>query len=228
MNYIPGMKHADRPDIIKFFYEEPAWLESQSADDDPDARERNAPDSLAQFLASRPYYRGYLAGSSLAAGTIGLTSIDRHKAMREILLSLGVARRISIRTASSPEPADDPSILIDRPGDVLMATFGGEPVGAAEAIALRTDERRRWLNVLRGILDSGAIVLFPEPAHHGHDWDIYSPIPLLSVMQPVLTGIAADDLRVFAIPHNRARSEEKFYFEQYDPDLFSEFELKPR
>ncbi len=219
------MQTPDQPDIIKYFHEEPASLETLSADDDPDARKRESPLTLEGFLKSRQYYRGYLAGSSLSEETIGLTSLRRPEILLDILMEIRSGRPLSIWTAEASEPVRDAALLLDRPEDVLVAVVGDAPLDLSTITALAAEQRRRALGFLQGILNQGMPVLFPEPAHHGYDWSLFSPFPLRPAVERGLARIAAPDLRVFSIPHNRARSEEKFYFEQYDLSLFAEFEL---
>lgn len=222
------MTRPDLPDIIKYFYEEPASLETLSSDDDADARRRDSPLTLEGFLNSRRYFRGYLAGSSLARGTVGLTSLARHGLLLDLLMELRAGRPVSIWTAESSEPERDDRLLIDRPSDVLVAVLGDAPLDLSTVTALAAQQRRQALGFLQGILNQGMPVLFPEPAHDGYDWSIFSPFPLLQPVSRVLESAASPEARVFAIPHVRARSEEKFYFERYDLSLFAEYELGTR
>ena len=65
---------ADSPDILKYFYEEPALLEPVTPDAHPDARRRSQRPAhgpgasgpsmpIEQLLRTDDYYRGYLAGT---------------------------------------------------------------------------------------------------------------------------------------------------------------------
>ena len=74
------------------------------------------------------------------------------------------------------------------------------------------------------LLDMGATVVFPEPAHVGHDWSIFSAKPLSARFTEALATAPAD-CRSFVVPYVKARGEHKFYFEQYDLGLFSEYEV---
>ncbi len=213
------------PDIIKYFYEEPASLEPLTADDDPDARNREAPLTLEQFLASRPYYRGYLAGSSFDKGTIGLTTIERRESLLQILTAISAGRPATVYMQDPTVERRDPSIVVDRPEDVQFVLFGNLDADESALAIIATRERRRSFAKLRHILDQGVSILFPEQAHQGYDWSIFSPHSLLPSIRSTLDRLARTDLRVFAIPYNRARSEEKFYFEQYDLSMFADYEL---
>lgn len=220
------MAQSDAPDIIKYFYEEPAALEAVAADDDADARRREAPQmSLEAFLGSRRYYRGYMAGTSLGHDAVGLTAVPQRAALLELLMGLRGGRPLSIWTKETAEPLRDPLLLVERPHEVLVAVFGDAPLDLSTVTALAAEHRRPALGFLQGILNQGMPILFPEPAHQGTDWSVFSPFPLVENVRRAMSRIAGPGLRTFAIPHAKARSEEKFYFERYDVELFSEYEV---
>lgn len=220
------MTSPEAPDIIKYFYEEPASLETLVPDDDADARrQQSSPMTLEAFMHAPRYYRGYLSGSSLAQSTVGLTAIRRRETLLDLLMEIRSGRPLAVWMIDGKEPARDPALLVDRADEVLVAVFGSAPLDLSTVAALAAEQRRHALGFLRNVLDEGMPVLFPEAAHDGHDWSVFSPFPMLNSVRRALERIAAPDLRTFAIPHIRARSEEKFYFEQYDIALFSDFEL---
>jgi hypothetical protein len=58
-------------------------------------------------------------------------------------------------------------------------------------------------------------VFFPEPAHDGHDWSLFSAAPMRDRFVEALRNHSADETRRFVLPYQRARSESKFYFETW-------------
>jgi hypothetical protein len=58
----------------------------------------------------------------------------------------------------------------------------------------------------------------------GHDWSIFSSHPLADRVKDAMANLP-DDTRGYVIPYVEARGEHKFYFEQYDLELFSKHEV---
>ena len=211
-------------DVIKVFTEEPVGLESLVADDDPDARRRQRPaDSLEAFLQRQaaPYARAYLAGTHLGSPRrVGLTSLSDDQSWVQPVVSWAGERGWSAfdgSTAQSVLRADVPGVLL-RPVQTLALGVGPVPPGAlAEAAADEGAQRRDRAGAVRAVLDAGAAVLFPEPAHDGWDWSVFAPAPLAAPLVDAFRrrpGAA----RCLVAPFQRARGEHKFYLEQWALD----------
>lgn len=215
-------------DIIKYFYEEPASLEVLTPDEDADARRRAHPaPPRAPLQADAAYYRGYLAGTALGAGRIGLTAVDAPAAFVEPLRQLVAGRpvaRVDADGGVEPLGADAlAAVLRDPGGTALLAA--GDALPPADLAAASAADRRHALAPLRRLLDAGALVLVPEPAHHGADWSLFAAHPLRDALTDALRTHRPAGTRVFALPFQRARSEHRFYFELYDVEQFADFEV---
>ena len=202
--------------ILKFFHEEPTALEALTPDADPDARQQSGPTmSLEAFLNQPRYYRGYLAGTVINPHQVGLTAVipaTLYTAALAQVLPLETWRRVEASGAVSA--VAEVSALWASPirDSVLIggASEWSEPWGA-----LVDADRRYVIPAVRSILDAGGVVAFPEPAHNGFDWSIFSPFPMKDRMLDVWRSQPADGVRRFAVPYRQARSEQKFYFEQW-------------
>jgi hypothetical protein len=75
--------------------------------------------------------------------------------------------------------------------------------------------RRRALPALRALLDAAHVAFFPEPAHDGHDWSIFSAAPMRDRLVAAFRAHPTDGVRRFVLPYQRARSESKFYFDRW-------------
>ncbi|MDX1545945.1 MAG: hypothetical protein R3247_03105 [Rhodothermales bacterium] len=207
-------------DVLKYFYEEPASLDVLSDDLDPDARRQAGPALPLEALFEGPrYYRGYLAGTDLATGRIGLTALAHPASFAAPLLDVlePVWRRVpDAGTAGAVDPAEARAVLQDPRGTALLASGGGVAAGALVAAA--GPDRRRALPALRSLLDGGAVVLLPEPAHDGFDWSLFAARPLRAVLVDAFRRHPAEGVRRFVIPYRRARGEHRFYFEQWQLD----------
>ncbi len=202
-------------DIVKYFYEEPVLLEAFAAETDPDARRRAAPTlGLEAFLTPPPYCRGYLAGSR--GDRSGLTAITRPEAFVTPLLDVlaGLRWTAARRSGEIAETAEPAEVLRD-PAAVAALAGSSASVQIDDLGMVASAERRDGIPALRRLLDAGATVLFPEPAHGGWDWSLFSPTPLKDRLVAAFRAHPAEGVRRFVVPYQRAQSEHKFYFERW-------------
>ena len=206
-------------EIVKYFYEEPFSLEALTPDLDSDARQRGRPAGSLEALLSRPaYHRGYLAGTDLAADRVGLTALPRPEAFTAPLLdAFGAYRWMRCDADGRPREVAQTSV-----GDVLRDPVGTSVLACADAELpgdLLTDVRggveRQTLPALRRLLARARAAFFPEPAHHGFDWNFFSAHPMRSDLVAAFRRHPLPDVRRFALPYQKARSEHKFYFERW-------------
>lgn len=214
-------------DVLKYFYEEPASLEVLTPDLDPDARQQDGPSMALEDLLDAPrYYRGYLAGRNLDANRVGATALARPEAFVDPLMDWLGDRAWTAAgeggPAGSRTAADVRSLLRD-PGDIAVLACGAEAVDADALIATTRAERRRALDAVRQVLGQAEVVLFPEPAHHGHDWSLFSARPLRAPFVAALRRHPVSDVRRFVLPFQRARSEHKFYFETWQLNALPDY-----
>lgn len=214
-------------DVIKVFNEEPVSLETLVPDLDPDARRRQAPlESLEAFLErpNAPYARAYLAGTALGPPhRIGLTALADSSAWVVPLLSWANGRGWSglVGGRSRGFLDEEVAAVLLRPADVAggpvtALALGPDPPGAL-AQAADADQRRDQLEAVRVLLDAGCAVLFPEPAHDGHDWSVFAPAPLAAPLADAFRQ-RPGTARCLVAPYHRARGEHKFYLEQWALD----------
>ena len=205
-------------DILKYFHEEPVHLEALSAEADPDARRRAEPSaSLDDLLRPTAYYRGYLAGSR--QDRVGLTALASPNAFVLPLLDVLAGSRWTFAAPDgSVEAAADPASLLQHPGAAAALAASDGPVDETALAEVARAERRYGIPALRRLLDAGATVLFPEPAHDGWDWSVFSAEPLRERLGAAFRRHPAPGVRRFVLPYRRARSEHTFYFERWTLD----------
>ena len=204
-------------DIVKYFYEEPVHLEALSAEADPDARRRAAPAlSLDAVLNPTSYYRGYIAGSH--GERVGATALDAPEAfVLPLLHVLGRSGWVRADRENDIDLVDDPAPRLLDPVSVTALAVSAAPVNAESLAEVASVERRYGIPALRRLLDAGATVLFPEPAHDGSDWSLFAPEPLHARLVVAFRAHPAEARR-FVLPYHKARSEHKFYFERWALD----------
>jgi len=208
-------------DIIKYFFEEPTSLEPLTPDDDPDARRMLGPTgSLEALLAGASYHRGYLAGTNMTSGRVGLTALSSPAAFIEPIVRWMASRTMIVAGKAEKQPQ---RILIDDVGEILHDPSGIRVLAAGEGmpqpallIGSSAEPRRHAVPAIRALLDEGFDLLFPEPAHSGFDWSIFSSRPIKHKLTALLREHHdPGKSRTFILPYQRARSEERFYFEQW-------------
>lgn len=214
-------------DVVKVFTEEPAGLETLVPDLEPDARRRDTePGPLEDLLSRRgapDYARAYLAGTRLGGDRprVGLTALADAEVWLRPLLDWAGGRpwsRLGADGAATGLIAAEAAGALRSPGDVWALALGPVPADALRASA--RGERRDGLLALRAALDAApeAAVLFPEPAHDGHDWSLFARTPLRGPLVEAFRRHPAPEARRLVAPYQRARGEHTFYLERWALD----------
>ena len=210
-------------EIIKYFFEEPASLEALAPDLDPDARRRAAPTRpLGAWLDAPRYYRGYVAGTDLGTGRVGLTALaHRHAFIDPLIDALGERRWIRSTRAATVETLDAAAVphVLAHPRETTALVCANALPPEADVVAATEAQRRYAVPALRRLLAaSSCVVFFPEPAHHGHDWSFFAARPLRAALAEAFRQHPQDGVRRFIVPYRKARSEHTFYFETWQLD----------
>ena len=214
-------------DVVKVFVEEPLGLEALVPDAEPDARRRSAESvSLDALLApdARPYARAYLAGTALpsdAPRRVGATALEDPSAWVTPLVAwcarLGPWTGLRADGATVGLLTAEAVTVLLRPHDVRALALG--PISADRLTEVAgAGQRRDALPALRALLDDGATVLFPEAAHDGWDWSLFTKAPLREPLVVAFRQHPAPKARRIVAPYRRARGEHTFYLEQWALD----------
>ncbi len=214
--------------IIKYFFEEPTLLDFPAEEESAKPTESG----LEGLMRKHRHYRGYLAASDLASNMVGGSVLEDNAAAEVLSRVIGGPIWFSNRVAGQ----DDISItLLSSRKDIMQAlsTMGSDSVMLMDVdpteklVKALTDDndRKVGMRLIAELLDGGCTLVFPETAHMGHDWSIFSSRPLADRMREAMKDLPGDT-RGFAIPYVEARGEHKFYFEQYDLGLFARHEVR--
>jgi len=201
------------PDILKYFHQEPTVLEPVTPDHDPDVTV-----SLEDLLDTEEAYRGYLAGTNQAEGAVGLTTLRTPSAYTAPLTAaLGRAWWGRCTQEGGTDTLDVEAVrrVLRAPDDTAVLVTADAPVAPERMAMVAGRARRRALPALRRLLEEAHVAFFPEPAHEGHDWSLFSASPMRDRLVTALRDRPADGVRRFVLPYKYARSESKFYFEQW-------------
>ena len=212
---------------IKYFYEEPTLLDL--TDGQPGAG--SSQQGLEGLLRKPRHYRGYLAASDTEQDLVGGSSLEDQAAASILADVLRGPVWFSNRAAG--QPSGQLNLLTHRKGIIqALGTMGGASVmlvdmdPSEELIHALTDDtdRKSGMRTIAALLDKGGSLVFPEQAHTGHDWSIFSSLPLAREVREAMSALP-DNTRGYVIPYKEARGEHKFYFEQYNPGLFAQHEV---
>lgn len=214
--------------IIKYFFEEPTFLEFPEA---PSSKLPSDSGRLIQLLKDQRYFRGYLAASDSDNDMIGGSALSDYAAAK-VLATVLIGPVWLINKAPGIVAAH---ALLSSSEKVVQAlvTMSSESIMISElnpdgqdlGHLIEQSDREQVFRTIARLLDIGATVVFPEPAHVGHDWSVYSARGLSDEIRRALSE-APSDYRSYVIPYAKARGEHQFYFEQYDIDLFARYEVK--
>ena len=214
-------------DIVKYFHEEPVHLEALSAESDPDARRRAEPAMpLDALLSPTEYFRGYLAGSRIADDSeqVGLTAIAHPEAFVDPLLDVfGGLRWTAAWRGAEIDEVEDPADALRDPSALAVLVGAEGAVSPDDLQAVAESERRYAIPSLRQLLAQAEIVAFPEPAHDGWDWSLFTATPLKERLVAAFRRHPAEGVRRFVLPYQQARSEHKFYFERWTLDALPNY-----
>ena len=217
------------PDILKYFYEEPVLVEPLTPDAHPDARRRSGRSAfdaseegpsmpLEALLNTEEAFRGYMAGRNQADDRVGLTALRNPETfVMPLLEAFGEAwwgRSTEAGRVEALQADAVQEVLADPTGTTALVTATA-PVEAERIRAAAGTARRRLLPALHDLLQDAAVAFFPEPAHHGHDWSLFSASPLREALVAAFRAHPTDTVRRFVLPYQKARSESKFYFETW-------------
>jgi len=215
-----------RLDILKYFHQEPTVLEPVTPDHDPDARRRAdrtpLPDdltvSLGDLLDTEEAHRGYLAGTNRTDEAVGLTAL-RTPSAYTVPLTVALGRawwgRCTAEGDAEALDAEGARQVLQAPDDTGVLVTADAPVAPERMAMVAGRARRRALPALRRLLGAAHVAFFPEPAHDGHDWSVFSASPMRDRFVAALRDRPTDAVRRFVLPYKYARSESKFYFEQW-------------
>lgn len=217
-------------DIVKYFYEEPVALETLTPALEPDARRQEGPAMSLEALLHPPrYYRGYLAGTDLDRLRIGVTALAEPAAafgpLRDALGG-GVWTRHVEDGDVAVLSGEEVGAVLRTPARTAVLVLAEEAVDPALLDGVVGADRRYGLAELRRLLAVARVVLFPEPAHHGYDWSLFATEPVRERLAAAFRRHPLPAARRFVLPYQQARSEEKFYFEQYDLSKYAAHEIR--
>ncbi|SHK66846.1 hypothetical protein [Rhodothermus profundi] len=191
--------------ILKVFYEEPAALE---------------PETFVWPAGPETprYFRLYLAGTDLDGPRIGLTALRSDAfvpPLHQVLRDWSHWWRVEeTGTVYRLQPDALAAVLADPDQTVVLVGRRAAALPVDPAPLATLDPQAR-LPLLRRLLDSGALVAFREPAHHGCDWHLFAAEPLRERLTAALQMHPGAGVRRFLVPYQKARTEERFYFEQW-------------
>ncbi len=174
--------------------------------------------SLEDFLRPQPVFSHfYLTGTVMdGAPRFGLSTLRRAHEMLDALgkaIGRPVWQTVTASFAHFADAVDSLEI-----GEAATAALGVLPDDVPPAAPARNSGEPEVVAALHGLLQSKAVVVYKEKAHHGWDLQIYSLDNIYSALFQNLKPFLGGDLRFFSMNGKRVRSERMFYFETWALD----------
>ncbi|CAN5565836.1 hypothetical protein BH23BAC4_BH23BAC4_05640 [soil metagenome] len=197
-------------DILKVFFEEPFSLEAAAP---------------AEGRATADAHRLYLAGTRLTRSDrplVGLSALTRPEIYVNPLLSVfGDAEWTGYLDGGAVEILAGPRLWEALAHPATVMACGHAPTDLLTTLS--THSVREALPELAAALTTARAILIPEPAHDGADWSVFASEPIRARFSEALRLKQFDGARRFMLPFQRARSEERFYFEQWQLEALPEY-----
>lgn len=204
-------------DIFKLFFDHDLRLDKLAPRNDNSSEEFDQ-DRLADFMKPDPTYsKFYITGTRLEDETFGINTL--HK-------TAGIIRQLD--QAFSAQKAFTSAGTFDSLSEALAAVEIGEAIILSDKSnfsidfsSLKIDDESNIghkKEEVREVLQSGALLLYKEKAHHGFDLHLFSKENIYPVLFESFKPLVDDQFRFFSINSKRMGSERHFYFETWTLD----------
>jgi len=176
--------------------------------------------TLEDFMQPDPTYsKFYITGTNLDTKQFGIDVLSKS---HEILHKLDSVFRNNQITSTSNKSFDSlvEGLETIHIGEALVISNSG-PLPEIDLNTLTIDEETKVghkKDEIRTVIESGAYLLYKEPAHHGYDLHLFSEENIYAPLFKALKPLVGDGLRFFSINNKRMRSERHFYFETWTLD----------
>ncbi|MGM0546979.1 MAG: hypothetical protein ACQEST_09665 [Bacteroidota bacterium] len=176
--------------------------------------------TLQDFMQPDPTYsKFYITGTQLEKEKFGINLLSKAEGVINALDSVFEERQL-ISTNSTPFDSLHDGLGTINIGEALIITTTNE-LPDITLPALTIDEETKVghkKDEIRTVIESGAYLLYKEPAHHGYDLHLFSEQNIYPKLFEAFKPLVDDHFRFFSINNKRMRSERHFYFETWTLD----------
>ncbi|WP_255233435.1 hypothetical protein [Aliifodinibius salipaludis] len=221
-------------DIFKLFFNHDLRLD-KLAKRNANKTKEEVEATLDDFMQPDPTFsKFYITGTLLKDEKFGINVLDKSKAILENLNLVFKNYQFTATTNDSFNSLTNGLTNIQI-GEALIIS-DNDRLPEIDLATLTIDEESKVghkKDEIRSVIESGAYLLYKEPAHHGFDLHLFSEENIYPRLFEAFKPLVDKEFRFFSINNKRMRSERHFYFETWTLDnpphgaeeVFSETEI---
>lgn len=173
--------------------------------------------TLDDFMQPDPTYsKFYLTGTRLDEEKFGINVLDKSESILQNLDSAFKNHRF-ISTSDNFFDSLTEGLESIHIGEALVISNNNR-LPEIDLATLTIDQETKVSHKrdeIRTVIESGAYLLYKEPAHHGYDLHLFSKENIYPKLFNVFQPLVSETFRFFSINNRRMRSERHFYFETW-------------
>lgn len=203
-------------DIFKLFFNHDLRLD-KLAKRNANKTKEEVEATLQDFMQPDPTYsKFYITGTQLEEEQFGINVLSKYETIIEQLSDVFKERQIISTDSSSFTSLQNGlehielgnALIISGPNELPDLKLLDLKIGTEAKVGHKKDE-------IRTVIESGAYLLYKEPAHHGYDIHLFSEKNIYPKLFEAFKPLIGNDFRFFSINNKRMRSERHFYFETW-------------
>ncbi|MEL7835237.1 hypothetical protein [Fodinibius sp. Rm-B-1B1-1] len=206
-------------DIFKLFFNHDLRLD-RLAKRNANKSKEEVEATLQDFMHPDPTYsKFYITGTSLDDEKFGINALSKSKDVLDQLNKVFNNQSIiSTNNKSFPSLprafeniAFGEAVIIKNPDQSLEVDLTALTLDEESKVGHKKEE-------IRSIIESGAYLIYKEPAHHGFDLHLFSEKNIYDQLFEAFQPLVDNNFRFFSINNKRMKSERHFYFETWTLD----------
>jgi hypothetical protein len=206
-------------DIFKLFFNHDLRLDKLAKRNASKTKEE-VEGTLEDFMKpDRTYSKFYITGTYLDKEKFGINVLSKSEAILNNLASVFKNHQLTATTKKSFDSLREGLDTVHI-GEALVITNSSN-LPAVDLATLTIDEESKVghkKDEIRSVIESGAYLLYKEPAHHGFDLHLFSEENIYPRLFKAFKPLVDQEFRFFSINNKRMRSERHFYFETWTLD----------
>ena len=206
-------------DIFKLFFNHDLRLDKLAKRNANKTREE-VEATLEDFMQPDPTYsKFYITGTDLDKEKFGINVLSKSDAILQNLNTAFKNYRFTSTTNQSFDSLRD-GLKHMQIGEALLLSDTNK-LPDVDLATLTIDEETKVghkKDEIRSVIESGAYLLYKEPAHHGFDLHLFSEENIYPLLFEAFKPLVDNEFRFFSINNKRMGSERHFYFETWTLD----------
>jgi hypothetical protein len=206
-------------DIFKLFFNHDLRLD-KLAKRNANKTKEEVEATLEDFMQPDPTYsKFYITGTHLDKEQFGINVLSKSDEILHKLDAVFKNHQITATTNKSYNSLAEGLETI-HVGEALVIS-NNDRLPEVDLTTLTIDKESKVghkKDEIRTVIESGAYLLYKEPAHHGYDLHLFSEENIYPHLFEAFKPLVDKTFRFFSINNKRMRSERHFYFETWTLD----------